>query len=325
VNDRPALRTCEALALTARAAAARWSTRRGTARGSRKTWVPVALRWRRPRPGRRWNPRACRQVPPVAGRPLSLRFSLEVRVLDRRERHERPGAGAVAREPARRICVDRAFRSHARAAAVARGSRPEIRVPLSAPGRYTPRERVRGSAPAASQTRWLTLPLRNGARVASAGRLTPVEREGNLARTNTARSELARPLAGPWRLHSRELQVFRSVRVLKEGPVSGGVEGRRPSLEGADRSPELVWRSTPGSAAGVSGGPSPADLPAPSPRAPARGLPGGEAAFEAPLRVARAVTAPVTNLDPGLWDRLADDVIRRVERRVRIERERRGL
>jgi hypothetical protein len=75
----------------------------------------------------------------------------------------------------------------------------------------------------------------------------------------------------------------------------------------------------------MSGGGSPADLPAPSLRAPVRGVQGAEAAFEAPLRVARAVTASVTNLDPSLWDRLADDVIRRVERRVRIERERRGL
>jgi hypothetical protein len=30
-------------------------------------------------------------------------------------------------------------------------------------------------------------------------------------------------------------------------------------------------------------------------------------------------------LDPALVDRLADDVIRRVERRIRIERERRGI
>jgi hypothetical protein len=30
-------------------------------------------------------------------------------------------------------------------------------------------------------------------------------------------------------------------------------------------------------------------------------------------------------LDPAAIDRLADDVIRRVERRIRIERERRGL
>jgi hypothetical protein len=47
------------------------------------------------------------------------------------------------------------------------------------------------------------------------------------------------------------------------------------------------------------------------------------------VEVARAIEAvkatPVTKLDPALMDRLANDVIRRVEQRVRIERERRGL
>jgi hypothetical protein len=33
----------------------------------------------------------------------------------------------------------------------------------------------------------------------------------------------------------------------------------------------------------------------------------------------------ITKLDPGLLDRLTDDVIRRVEKRARIERQRRGL
>jgi hypothetical protein len=33
----------------------------------------------------------------------------------------------------------------------------------------------------------------------------------------------------------------------------------------------------------------------------------------------------ITKLDPGLLDRLTDDVIRRVEQRARIERQRRGL
>ncbi|HEV8216389.1 MAG TPA: hypothetical protein VGP95_11155 [Gemmatimonadaceae bacterium] len=39
------------------------------------------------------------------------------------------------------------------------------------------------------------------------------------------------------------------------------------------------------------------------------------------------VSAPaqMKDLDPRVIDRLADDVIRRVERRARIERERRGM
>jgi hypothetical protein len=42
-------------------------------------------------------------------------------------------------------------------------------------------------------------------------------------------------------------------------------------------------------------------------------------------RVADGAAARITDLDPRLLDRVTDDVIRRVERRVRIERERRGL
>ena len=51
--------------------------------------------------------------------------------------------------------------------------------------------------------------------------------------------------------------------------------------------------------------------------------PGQESAGVAPL-LERAATQ-VTKLDPGVLDRLTDDVIRRVEQRMRIERERRGL
>ncbi|HEY0320022.1 MAG TPA: hypothetical protein VGC66_03545 [Pyrinomonadaceae bacterium] len=39
----------------------------------------------------------------------------------------------------------------------------------------------------------------------------------------------------------------------------------------------------------------------------------------------RAVLLPITKLDPSFVDRLTDDVIRRVEQRARIERQRRGL
>jgi hypothetical protein len=50
-----------------------------------------------------------------------------------------------------------------------------------------------------------------------------------------------------------------------------------------------------------------------------------EPAPELSSRSGRAAALRVTDLDPALLDRLTDDVIRRVEKRVRIERERRGL
>jgi hypothetical protein len=39
----------------------------------------------------------------------------------------------------------------------------------------------------------------------------------------------------------------------------------------------------------------------------------------------RTPAAPAMKIDAALMDRLADDVIRRVEQRARINRERRGL
>jgi hypothetical protein len=44
-----------------------------------------------------------------------------------------------------------------------------------------------------------------------------------------------------------------------------------------------------------------------------------------PLRSQPPQRLLTADVDPRLLDRLTDDVIRRVERRVRIERERRGL
>jgi hypothetical protein len=44
-----------------------------------------------------------------------------------------------------------------------------------------------------------------------------------------------------------------------------------------------------------------------------------------PDPTARASDKRAVALDPALAERLADDVIRRIDRRARIERERRGL
>ena len=56
----------------------------------------------------------------------------------------------------------------------------------------------------------------------------------------------------------------------------------------------------------------------------------GRAIAETPVQQAssplgRAAQQQITKIDPGLLDRLTDDVIRRVEQRARIERQRRGL
>ncbi len=81
-------------------------------------------------------------------------------------------------------------------------------------------------------------------------------------------------------------------------------------------SPAMVWRaprSTPGPA-----------LASPVSPAPAAAMPSAAGqAVDSPFLPGAA--APATALDPGVAERLAQDVMRRIERNLRIERERRGL
>jgi hypothetical protein len=63
---------------------------------------------------------------------------------------------------------------------------------------------------------------------------------------------------------------------------------------------------------------------------PSRPTPAGssapaEAARKSAARADQIATPPVVRLDPGLVERLADDVIRLIDRRARIERARHGI
>ncbi len=97
----------------------------------------------------------------------------------------------------------------------------------------------------------------------------------------------------------------------------GGVPGTAgtapdPRFAAPARRADLVWRKTnPATATGDA-----LDAPAPAP-----------AARAAPFAAALSAAAPpaLTRLDPALADRLADEVLKRVERQARIARERRGL
>jgi hypothetical protein len=82
------------------------------------------------------------------------------------------------------------------------------------------------------------------------------------------------------------------------------------------RSPELVWRTRE---------PTPADTFEPL-HAQANNLPPARPTPEPTVEIKLPPEAQTTQrLDPALVDRVADDVIRRIDRRLRIERERRGL
>ena len=90
-----------------------------------------------------------------------------------------------------------------------------------------------------------------------------------------------------------------------------------------ERPEELVWRRAPAPLVNEISGHSNIAAPAQhqSARAVVEETPGQTTSSSA----GRSATRPITKLDPALMDRLTDDVIRRVEQRARIERQRRGL
>jgi len=94
-----------------------------------------------------------------------------------------------------------------------------------------------------------------------------------------------------------------------------------PSQQVIVRPPDLVYRRELRSRTELVDQPS---RPGPAASSPARSAASLTTAAEA-SSAKRPAPLRMTDLDPAFVDRLTDDVIRRVERRVRIERERRGL
>jgi hypothetical protein len=88
---------------------------------------------------------------------------------------------------------------------------------------------------------------------------------------------------------------------------------------------ELVWRRAGPPAARNAGNEWQLDPHQIARQPHSRSLPGQEVASGPDHRFGRTPVAPALKLDAALMDRLADDVIRRMERRERIERARRGL
>jgi hypothetical protein len=134
----------------------------------------------------------------------------------------------------------------------------------------------------------------------------------------------AQRVAAARRLHATDV-VVRYRRSLVLPGATPAVRAARPTPQAEwGRSPDLVWSASRGAPAGTSVVAPPAAASA-WPSRPPRSVPELVTAVETPPSVASAGAARITALDPALVDRLTDDVIRQVERRVRIERERRGI
>ena len=145
------------------------------------------------------------------------------------------------------------------------------------------------------------------------------------------------------RLPAGNAMTAPSITALR-GSAHGRLTGSRPPLRFRTKSPlspaepgatqpaprprrpvPLVWRNAGSEGARASSSsssrPLEAVMPPPAP-SQVQGVTPASAAVEPQLR---RLPVRTTDFEPGVLDRLTDDVIRRVERRARIERERRGL
>jgi len=114
--------------------------------------------------------------------------------------------------------------------------------------------------------------------------------------------------------------------------ASFATSGLRPPHSAAIGAPAAIqevaidWRKSASPAQGRAAAPaSPANAEAPAVKSPSSRDTPSRALAPTPPAACPSSQSVTTALDPSLADRLAEDVIRRIERRARIERERRGL
>lgn len=325
------------LRLAARIAARRFaSSRRIAVRASRDAWLPIALRWRRKRK-KAGSVRASREAMPAAPSVtwmarFHLHFNRPANERSRREREVRSCAPATVIRELQRSVMSRHWTT-LRAAALARSPRAASPTPRVFAMRRTEAHVSAAAAPQRvrlltthaktthAERRVLFESVRKSATSSFSERLTERRMQSHETRVfralsvTTHRSERLTER----RMQSHETRVFRALSVathrIREESTRSHVQLVRPVA--------LVWRTPQPQTE------SARETTFTSPqttvsRPPVRSAAVQEPAAEPARRsVQRALQA--SDFDPALLERLTDDVIRRVERRVRIERERRGL
>jgi len=326
------------------AASRRWPRTAGAAAGGRP-WPPraIGLIWR-VRPRRAETPPA----PAAAGRAAAPGPSVHERIHTRVETHhlhslERQVAGAPpASTPAaagpvvslqsRHLHV-RVLHAPPGAAALPRPSPVQptpmrLRTPIREVAVRRPPPSVRRAEPAAAAALAAPRPRLRVAR----------QWPGAAVRPAPSASQVQPAAAAPRRLRAtpptpRRVERQAAAPELMLAPERAAPRGRGPARapaplpaaaapEGAVIRPPLVWRARPPAATAAPLGAEIATVePGPAARAPG----GGAAEPPAAAAAARGRPAPLPALDPAFTARLAEDVMRRIERSLRIERERRGL
>jgi len=198
---------------------------------------------------------------------------------------------------------------------VTQGSRARARLPSS--------DMALQAQPARSLSaarKSVTSPFANPYRGAKASR------DGLFASAQTAMGAFDRPETVPIlarRVSSRAF-LAPAQRKWRSGSLEETQSHVSPRLQtwATKRPIDLVWRSSPNVAAAASPARR-AEMSYSSSISASRSTPAQPSAVSSRSRDATVVCA--TALDPALANRLADDVIRRIDHRARIERERRGL
>jgi hypothetical protein len=138
-----------------------------------------------------------------------------------------------------------------------------------------------------------------------------------------APSEERKPFATPSRIWNHWLQTSRA-RPPAPGDLANSRAGRKPLPVQLNHAEELVWRRATRSLPQVAETELRQEFSDSHERPAWRSFQSQEAEH-VPARFEQPAAQQITTLDPRLVERLTNDVIRRMEQRVRIERERRGL
>ena len=339
------------LALAARIAASRFaSTRRREERRAPQAWLPIALRWRQQRK-RLEKGRLGRAAAPAAAWLAHVHLHLNLRIGDwtstrRRLEGNRLSRAATFASPAAAAPLAHVHRHfHARLSELRR--RDEVRS-ITREAERTTMMLSRHSTTVRSKmfavrSRGLDRPLRlfhatsavtpkvaalrspRTPRPSSIATRIFVDRRQrlifeakreNVRVSTSATHERTHSVERLARIHTRELRTFNLL-----ASVAGHAERRHAMEEQTSkrvppgRPPELVWRSATRPAV---------EIAAETGHAGSRSEAARPMAPEGPAHSGRAALQ-MRDFDGALLDRLTDDVIRRVERHARIERERRGL
>jgi hypothetical protein len=311
-----------AFALVARDAARRFVGDRRSSSRRRSFWRPISLRWQRRR-RHQVNLSAARsasRAPVVLFPQFHFHYTTH---RNEQTHHDRvPGPAAATRLAATRaVLVSHWSTLHARA--LSPQPHPAHRAWLSFDAHQNSRRNIDAGL----------IGTLGSAKMAGSHSITPsalnrlrprqLEQTAEPVRPGRWRKEQTPPFLTQSRSWQHRLQVFHS-RSLIADPAPDRSQPNKASRIQVDRPEELVWRRVIRPTTEVAEAERRQEVSDSVPRPALRTFQSQEATPKsAPIE--QSTAAQIIKLDPSFLDRLTDDVIRRVEKRAQIERQRRGL